>query len=70
MASAEGLVAGNELGGAQDAVEVSALDRASAELLLYHREPHVPTKKPDGSFTDPLDWWHLKRSQFPLLCPN
>jgi hypothetical protein len=67
MASAEGLVAGNETVRAQDAVEVNALDRASAELLLYHREPHIPTKTPDGRFTDPLDWWCVKQSQFPLL---
>ena len=66
MAAEEGLVP-CAVGVAEGAVEVSAMERASAELLLYRREPHLPTKKPDGSFTDPLEWWRLKQSQFPLL---
>ncbi len=66
MAAEEGLVP-CAAGVAEGAVEVSAVERASAELLLYRREPHLPAKKPDGSFTDPLEWWHLKQSQFPLL---
>ena len=28
-----------------------------AELLLYKREHHLPLKKDDGSFNNPLDWW-------------
>jgi hypothetical protein len=66
MAAEEGLVP-CAVGVAEGAVEVSAMERASAELLLYRREPHLPTKKPDGSFTDPLEWWRLKQTQFPLL---
>lgn len=50
-----------------EAVELNAQERASAELLLYRREPPLPTKNPDGSFTNPLDWWRVKHHQFPLL---
>jgi hypothetical protein len=34
-----------------------------AELLLYKREHHLPLKKDDGSFNNPLDWWRLKAQQ-------
>jgi hypothetical protein len=36
------------------------VNRVDAELLLYKREQHLPLKKDDGSFNNPLDWWHLK----------
>ncbi len=29
--------------------------RATAELGLYHSEPHLPIKKDDSSFNNPLD---------------
>jgi hypothetical protein len=38
-----------------------------AELLLIKREQHLPLRKADGSFNNPLDWWHLKQQQYPLL---
>jgi hypothetical protein len=37
------------------------------ELLLYKREQHLPLRKADGSFNNPLDWWHLKQQQYPLM---
>ncbi len=43
------------------------LDVVDAELLLYKREQHLPLKKADGSFNNPLDWWRLKQQQYPLL---
>ncbi len=41
--------------------------RATAELGLYHNEPHLPIKKDDSSFNNPLDWWRIKAQQFPLI---
>ncbi len=43
------------------------VNRVDAELLLYKREPHLPLKKDDGSFNNPLDWWRLKEQQYPLI---
>lgn len=43
------------------------LNVVDAELLLYKREQHLPLKKADGSFNNPLDWWRLKQEQYPLL---
>jgi hypothetical protein len=41
--------------------------QVDAELLLYKREPHLPLRKVDGHFSNPLDWWRLKQQQYPLL---
>jgi hypothetical protein len=41
------------------------VSRVDAELLLYKREQHLPLKTDDGSFNNPLDWWHLKEQQYP-----
>ncbi len=43
------------------------LNVVDAELLLYKLEQHLPLKTADGSFNNPLDWWHLKQQQYPLL---
>ena len=43
------------------------INHVDAELLLYKREPHLPMKQADGSFNNPLEWWHLKQEQYPLL---
>jgi hypothetical protein len=43
------------------------VNRVDAELLLYKWEQHLPLKKDDGSFNNPLDWWRLKEQQYPLL---
>jgi hypothetical protein len=43
------------------------LNVVDAELLLYKREQHLPLRKADGSFNNPLDWWHLKQQQYPLM---
>jgi len=67
LAAAEGFHQCDGVGVAMEAVELNAQERASAELLLYRREPPLPTKNPDGSFTNPLDWWRVKHHQFPLL---
>jgi len=42
-------------------------NRVDAELLLYKREQHLPLKKGDGSFNNPLEWWRIKQQQFPLM---
>ena len=42
-------------------------NRVDAELLLYKREQHLPPKKGDGSFNNPLEWWRIKQQQFPLM---
>jgi hypothetical protein len=36
-----------------------AVNRVDAELMFYKRD--------DGSFNNPLDWWHLKQQQYPSL---
>jgi hypothetical protein len=41
--------------------------RVDAELLLYKREQHLPLRKEDGFFNNPLEWWRLKQQQYPLL---
>jgi hypothetical protein len=43
------------------------LNVVDAELLLYKREKHLSLRKADGSFNNPLDWWHLKQQQYPLM---
>jgi hypothetical protein len=43
------------------------VNRVDAELLLYKWEQHLPLKKDDESFNNPLDWWRLKEQQYPLL---
>jgi hypothetical protein len=43
------------------------INRVDAELLLYKREQHLPLKKEDGRYNNPLDWWRLKQQQYPLL---
>lgn len=43
------------------------VNRVDAELLLYKREQHLPLRKEDGFFNNPLEWWRLKQQQYPLL---
>jgi hypothetical protein len=41
------------------------INRVYAELLLYKQEQHLPLKKEDGQYNNPLDWWCLKQQQYP-----
>jgi hypothetical protein len=43
------------------------LNVVDAELLLYKWDQHLPLRKADGCFNNPLDWWHLKQQQYPLM---
>lgn len=43
------------------------MNRIDAELLLYKREQHLPLRKADGGFNNPLDWWRVKHQQYPIL---
>ncbi len=42
-------------------------DRASAEILLYKREPALALQRDDGTFNNPLQWWSERANKFPLL---
>ena len=49
------------------AVTTSAEARARSELSLYLREPILPMTHEDGTFTNPLDWWRVNATRFPLV---
>jgi hypothetical protein len=41
--------------------------QAHAELSLFMREPILPMNHEDGSFTNPLDWWRVNATRFPMV---
>jgi hypothetical protein len=43
------------------------VNRVDVELLLYKREQHLLLQKDDGRYSNPLDWWHFKQQQYPLI---
>jgi hypothetical protein len=45
----------------------AALDRVRAELVLYKREPAIMLQREEGIYNNPLEWWKVKKHQYPLL---
>jgi hypothetical protein len=52
-----------------DAEEINTPEwKASAELGLFKSEQPLPMmNEADKSYNNPLDWWRVKASQYPLL---
>jgi hypothetical protein len=67
MAMAEHTENNNECNNNNNNYQDKIRNVVDAELLLYKWEQHLPLRKADGSFNNPLDWWRLKQQQYPLL---